>query len=384
MLLSKSAEIYVYKLDNDGTFDAIGEINKFTSLIWPDKFNGLATFELNAPITPENKELIKKQNILWCGGDNACVIEIIQSDTNENGQKTYKVKGRTLEVLLKSRIVWGTYNCFNVNSSTAMYEIVNKNCVNPVIENRKIPFLECDVDEKFGKIVSFQKTGGEVYDALQSIASDADIGFDILFKPREKKLVFKVTKGTDRSVMSSQDNVSNIVIFSTDLEDILSSSYYTNDQDVKTTAYVAGEDEGANRKHVVAGNENSKGFLRKELYVDARDLRSEVYNDDGTTTTITDDEYNSLLYDRGDVKLSECIETESFEAKMRVIGDIQYVYGVDYFKGDKVIVQDVELGVQVIAKVTEVSENYDDEYELVITFGYSYPTLIQKVKWQID
>ena len=69
---------------------------------------------------------------------------------------------------------------------------------------------------------------------------------------------------------------------------------------------------------------------------------------------------------------------------MRVIGDIQYVYGVDYFKGDKVIVQDVELGVQVIAKVTEVSENYDDEYELVITFGYSYPTLIQKVKWQID
>ena len=383
MLLSKSAEIYVYKLDDDGTFDAIGEINKFTSLIWPDKFNGLATFELNAPITSENKELIKKRNIVWCGGDNACVIEIIQSDTNENGQKTYKVKGRTLEVLLKSRIIWGTYNCANKNSSTAMYEIVNKNCVNPVIEHRKIPFLECDVDEKFGKIISFQKTGGEVYDALQSIATDADIGFDILFKPREKKLVFKVTKGTDRSIMSSSDNVSDIVIFSTDLEDILSSSYYTNDQDVKTIAYVAGEDESSNRKYVEAGDKNSKGFLRKELYVDARDLQSEVYNDDGTTTAISDDEYNSLLYDRGNEKLSECIETETFEAKMRVIGDIQYVYGVDYFKGDKVIVQDVELGVQVVAKVTEVSENYDDEYELIITFGYSYPTLIQKVKRQI-
>ena len=43
-----------------------------------------------------------------------------------------------------------------------------------------------------------------------------------------------------------------------------------------------------------------------------------------------------------------------------------------------------DLGVQVVGKVTEVSENYDDEYELIITFGYSYPTLIQKVKRQIS
>ena len=64
--------------------------------------------------------------------------------------------------------------------------------------------------------------------------------------------------------------------------------------------------------------------------------------------------------------------------------NIQYKYGIDYNKGDKVIIQDTELGVQVIGKVTEISENYDDEYELIITFGYSYPTLIQKVKRQIS
>ena len=65
---------------------------------------------------------------------------------------------------------------------------------------------------------------------------------------------------------------------------------------------------------------------------------------------------------------------------MRVVGNVQYVYGVDYFKGDKVIVEDEEIGVKVIAKITEVSENYDDKYELEITFGYSYPTLIEKLK----
>lgn len=382
-MLLKNIDIYVYKLDDSGTFDSLGEINKFTSLMWPDKFNGYSTFELNVPLTPENRSLIKKGNILWCGGENACIIEIIQSNMDENGQKTYKVRGRSLEMLLTTRIVWGTYNCVNKYSSTAMYEIVNENCINPSNSARKIPFLECAEDEKLGKITSFQKTGGEVYTALQSIAADVDLGFDIIFKPREKKLLFKVTEGVDRSTASVSDDGSKLVIFSTDLDDILSSSYYTNNQDVKTLAYVAGEGEGAERKHLTSGDNASSGFLRRELYIDARDLRTEILSKDNTVITITDDEYIELLNERGNEKLAERIEVETFEAKMRVTGEIQYVYGVDYFKGDKVIIQDTELGIQVIAKVTEVSQNYDDEYELVITFGYEYPTLIQKVKRQI-
>ena len=383
-MLLKSLDIYVYKLDDDGAFDSLGEINKYTSLIWPDKFNGYTSFELNAPVTPENRNLIKKGNIIWCGGNNACIIEIIQSDMNENGQKTYKVKGRTLEMLLTTRIIWGTYNCVGKYSSTAMYEIVDKQCVNPTDSYRKIPFLECAEDKQLGKIISFQKTGGEVYDAVESIATDAELGFDILFRPREKKLIFKVTEGVDRTVFSTSGDVSNLVIFSTDLEDILSSSYYTNDQDVKTLAYVSGEGEGIDRIYITSGNTATKGLLRREMYVDARDLQSKVSNEDGTITQISDDDYRDMLNDRGTEKLAECITAESFEAKMRVIGNIQYKYGIDYNKGDKVIIQDTELGVQVIGKVTEVSENYDDEYELIITFGYSYPTLIQKVKRQIS
>lgn len=383
-MLLKNVEIYVYRLDNTGTFDAIGEINQFTSLMWPDKFNGHATFELWAPITQENKELIKKGNILWCGGDNAAIIEIIQSDVNDKGEKTYKVKGRTLEMLLTTRIVWGTYSCSNKYSSTAMYEIVNENCVNPVKVARKIPFLECAEDEQIGKQITHQKTGGEVYEALTSLASDADIGFCVLFRPREKKLIFKVIEGVDRSIMPTSTFDVNPVIFSTDLEDILKSSYYTNDQDVKSVALVAGEGEGSERKKVISGDDTSEGFLRRELYVDARDLQSEVFNEDGSASSIPEDEYEAMLNNRGDEKLSECVVTETFDATMRVAGNVQYVYGVDYNKGDKVIVQDTELGVQVIGKITEVSENFDDEYELIITFGYSYPTLIQKIKQQIS
>ncbi len=380
----KNVDIYVFKIDDNGTFDALGEITKYTSLIWPDKFNGYATFELCAPITPENKTLIKKGNIIWCGGDNACLIEIIQSDKNDEGQKTYKVKGRTLEMLLTTRIIWGTYHCVNKNTSTAMYEIVDKHCINPSDSNRKIPFLECAVDEKLGKVISFQKTGGEVYDQLVKISSDSDLGFDILFRPRERKLIFKVTEGIDRTIVPMSGDASSLVVFSTELEDILSSSYYTNNQDAKTLAYVAGEEADEERKHIISGNNASKGLARRELYVDARDLQSVVQDEIGGWEALSPDDYNDMLNSRGLEKLAEHSETETFEAKMRMIGNIQYRYGIDYNKGDKVIIQDTDLDVQVIAMVTEVSENYDDEYELIITFGYSYPTIIEKVKRQIS
>lgn len=383
-MLLKSVDIQVYKLDDNGTFDLIGEIDVYTSLIWPDKYNGHATFELNVPVNQKNNSLIKKGHIIWTGGNNACIIEIIQSDKDDNGQKTYKVKGRTLESLLTRRILWNTCNCIDKHSSTIMYEIVDKNCVNPSDLNRKIPFLECAIDEQIGKVVSFQKTGGEVYDVIESIATDAGLGFDVIFNPREKKLIFKVIEGVDRTVLPASGDASNLVIFSTDLEDILSSTYYTNDQDAKTLAYVAGEGEGAERKHVVSGDATSKGLMRRELYVDARDLQSESFGDNGVTVTISDEDYHNMLIDRGNEKLAEHTVTDSFEAEMRVVGSVQYKYGIDYDKGDKVIIQDMDLGVQVIGTVAEVSENYDDEYELVITFGYSYPTLIQKVKRQIS
>lgn len=376
-MLLKDVEIHVYKLDNN-TFNAIGQINQFTSLIWPDKFNGYTTFELNMPITDENKSLIKEDNIIWCGGDNAAIIEIVQLDMNDDGQKVYKVKGRTLEMILATRIIWGTYACQGKHVSTAMYEIVETQCVNPTQTNRKIPFLECAKDEQLGRLISFQKTGGEVYDSLVSLATEAELGFSVLFRPREKKLIFKVTEGVDRT------EGNNLVVFSTDLEDILSSSYYKNKQDAKSTAYVAGEGEGPERKFIISGDNASPGFLRRELYVDAKDLQSEITNEDGTTTTLNEEDYRDILNDRGTQKLAEHVTTESFEAKMRVIGDVQYQYGIDYFKGDKVLVQDADIGIQTKVTIAEVSENYDDEYELIITFGYEYPTLIEKIKKQIS
>lgn len=380
MLLEKQIQILVFKVD-DTTFENIGEVNQYDSLIWPDKFNGYASFELWAPITEENSEYFKKGNILWCGGDNAAVVEIVKSAIDDKGIKTFNVKGRTLEMFLTTRIIWGTYNASNKYASTAMYDIVNQNCINPTNVSRKIPYLECAEDKQLGGKMSVQKTGGDVYDAITTIAGSKDLGFNVLFRPKEKKLIFEVVAGVDRTIEQSEVDP---VEFSTDLEDILSSSYYTNNQDEKNVAFVQGEGDGTSRVSQISGNNELKGFDRKELYVDARDLQSETVNEDGTTTSLTPDEYKAALINRGDDKLSECEVTETFEAQIRVFGDIQYEFGKDYQKGDKVTVRDRQLNVVVSARITEVEEDFDDEYALVLTFGYSYPTIMQKVKRQIS
>lgn len=380
MLLNKQIQITVFQVDNN-TFEALGDISQYTSLIWPDAYNGYAQFELWAPITPDNANLLKRKNIIWCGGENAAVIEIVKATVDDKGEKIYDIKGRTLEKYLTERMINGTYSGSG-HASTLMYDMVDKNAIHPSNANRKIPYLVNAVDKQVGNEISqYQKTGGALYDALYQMASESDIGFSVLFDPRNKRLVFEVRKGADRTQDNDEGN--DPVVFSTELEDILSSEYYGNIQDEKNVALVQGEDKGEARKSVLVGKVNAYGFDRKELYVDARDLQSEVFNADGTSTPLTPAQYLEVLTQRGNEKLSECEIIETFEAQIRQFGDIQYEFGVDYVKGDKVTVIDEQLGVIVSARITNVEEQYDEEYNLVLTFGYSYPTLLQKVKFSV-
>lgn len=380
MQLNKKIQITVFQVD-DTTFEALGDVSQYTSLLWPDAYNGFAQFEMWAPITEDNAALLKKNNIIWCGGENAAVIEIIKATVDDNGEKIYDIKGRTLEKYLTDRMIWGMYTKSGY-ASTIMYDMVDKNMINPTNANRKIPYLVNAEDKQVGNyIAQYQKTGGSVYDACYQMAGESDIGFSVVFDPHNKRLVFEVRKGADRTQDNKEGN--DPVVFSTELEDILSSEYYANIQDEKNVALVQGEDTGAARKSVVVGQSEAKGFARKELYVDARDLQSEVFHDDGTSTPLTPAEYNEVLTQRGLEKLSDCEVIETFEAQIRQFGDIQYEFGVDYVKGDKVTVIDEQLGVIVSARITNVEEQYDEEYNLVLTFGYSYPTLLQRVKFSV-
>lgn len=378
MLLDKKIEITIFEM-NDTTFEPIGQLDEYTSLMWPDAFLGKVMFQLWAPITDSNAEKLKADRVIWCGGENAAIIKIVKETINEDGEKEFNVKGWTLEILLVDKIVEGMYNKSGKNfTSTLMYDMVNKYAINPTNPKNKIPYLVNAVDQHLGKEVNgYQKTGGSLYDVLYSNASAADIGFSVLFDPRAKKLIFEVRSGVDHTQEQTENEP---VVFSTALEDVLSSSYYLNIEDVKNVAMVQGEEKNGQRTTVFVGDVNAAGMARKVLYVDARDLQSEIYDDAGNPHTLTAAQYQATLIQRGEEKLAEHQKTETFEAQIRQFGDVQYEFGKDYQKGDKVTVVDEQLGLSVSARITSVEEDFDDEYALVLTFGYSYPTLLQRAR----
>lgn len=372
-----SFQLIVFTVNNT-VFEPIGELNQFSSVLWPKSYQGFSDFELWAPITEENNTFFKSGNILWKKNtDEAVVIEIVEPQIDEDGNKSYSIRGRTLESILCSRIIWKTYSAENKKASSVMYEIVSNNCVNPTDTKRKIPYLELDTDSQIGNEISYQGTGVEVYDALLDISTDSSLGFKVKFDPINKKMIFSVYEGLDRTINQLANNP---VQFSSDIEDTLTSSYYLNSQDYKTTALVGGEGEGKERKYQDTGNLEASGLLRKEVFVDASSIVSTSVNEKGEEVTVSVDEYNKMLKQAGDEKLSEYIVTETFEATIRMVGNVHHVLGVDYNLGDIVTIIDKQLGVLVSARITQIIENISENYGVDITFGYSYPTIFKKVK----
>lgn len=351
----------------------IGSIDAFTALRWTEKYDKCGSFELWCPATPDNAEMLKEDNLLWVGDKSAGIIEVVQRKLTQQNTTEINIKGRLLEGYLSYRTVWDMYSATNKNVSDIMREIMILNCISPSNPDRIIPLLKLNSSQQvYGDKISFQKTGSDVLTVVEGLCSSHGLGFSLDLYPKAKGFEFSVLQGVDRTI---NQNTVVPVVFSSDTEDILSSTYFHNKSELKTLALVAGAGEGVERKRVVVGE--SSGLFRRELFVDARDLQET----DDNGFTIPQQAYFQMLTQRGLEQLFSKKDVESFDAIVKSFGDQQYVYGIDYTKGDLVTVQDRVLNMTVNSRVTEVERIYDQNgHTLNLTFGYAQPTLNQKLK----
>ena len=118
---------------------------------------------------------------------------------------------------------------------------------------------------------NYEKSYGEVLEELSKLSEVSNIGFYIRTDLANKKHYFETYQGTDRSI-NQQEN--SHVVFSRDEDNLYEQEYEDSNKELKTTAIVAGEGEGAART-VITVNNDFKGLERRELFVDARDLQKE-------------------------------------------------------------------------------------------------------------
>lgn len=369
-------ELYVYSSE----MELQGIVEKIASLIWTRRYWSCGEFKLLVPFTEEHSRMLVKNNIIMKRGDDeAAQIRYVHITKNSQGLEEIEVQGKFLIAWIGKRIIKKQIITKDTTQNI-LYRIVRENVTNPADTARKIPDVSIatdDEDTESGVIdyTSEQYTNAQL--AAETAAKAAKLGIRMRTDARTGAHVFSVYEGRDLTAGNTAGNAP--CIFSQEFDNIVEQEYTNSVENLKTTAFVGGEEkEGVARKVAEVGG-SAAGLAREEVFINATDIVQEYEDDDGTQVTLTDTEYLALLSARGAEELEQYAETLSFGSKINTFANL--IYRTDYDLGDRVTCVNKRWGIRVDVRITEIAETYQNNVEEIdITFGESLPALLTQIR----
>lgn len=361
----------IYVLDPED-ISILAVVNSYSARNWNKVWSESGSFTLWVPITEENKEFLVRENLIW-PDDQDCVgvIERVHNYTSEEGTPLMEVSGRFSEqAYLFRRIIWGNARISDYPANIIKFLIQNQ-AVDCLDTDRQLgpginPIVSILPGTPLQEEIDYCNSYGNLWEEVKGLSIEYNLHVE-----------FRYAQDLLNAVIFSSVDRSDTVILSTDLGFLTNSDYLCDSTDYCNTALIAGEGEGAEReKAYILSQETQRN--RRELYVDARDLQK---NSSSSEDPMTEEEYISVLVQRGQKKLLEYPLCESYECSLQVTGEEGYVFGEDYNLGDTVTLIDNILGVQVQAQVKEhqIDEDKDGRTDTLV-FGISIPTITSIVK----
>lgn len=368
----------------DDTMRIVDVLRKYEYSQYQYKAREIGTFQINAMLDKENLYLMDKTKNFYVLFDDDVfgVIESVKRESDSETSKVFVIKGSLALKLLEYRVIKGQVT-FKGKSYKYIEELVKQNLIMSDDSNRNIALsVEFEDEERLKQVCSIidkQVTGGSLWDEISEVA-EAD-KLRIILRPNVVVVNIEhpqnidgwtliIGAGEDRTRHRVNNAVSS-VMFSQSLSNIANTDYIVDRSKLRNTVYIAGEGEGTDRKwynidvnsDVTFGER--KGWNRRELWVDARDVQSEQDN-----VTLTDAEYEELMKQRADEKAKDNDLSEEYTATVTDITK-QYTYKKDYNIGDFVTIADEELGMEIDAQITNVIITRQDDRNIVdIDFIY--------------
>lgn len=369
-------ELYVYSSE----MELQGIVEKIASLIWTRRYWSCGEFKLLVPFTEEHSRMLVKNNIIMKRGDDeAAQIRYVSITKNSQGLEEIEVQGKFLIAWIGKRIIKKQI-ITNDTTQNILYRIVRENVTNPADTARKVPDVSIatdDEDTESGVIdyTSEQYTNAQL--AAETAAKAAKLGIRMRTDARTGAHVFSVYEGRDLTAGNTAGNAP--CIFSQEFDNIVEQEYTNSVENLKTTAFVGGEEkEGVARKVAEVGG-SAAGLAREEVFINATDIVQEYEDDDGEQVTLTDTEYLALLSARGAEELEQYAETLSFGTKINTFANL--IYRTDYDLGDRVTCVNKRWGIRIDVRITEIAETYQNNVEEIdITFGESLPALLTQIR----
>jgi hypothetical protein len=335
--------------------DDVNLISNMVSLKCEDLFDSPGTFELWCQINENNIATLQEDNIINFGNGLGGVISYVGKQNQVDGTKLLNIKGRMVDGVLDSRIVWGLFKTKDFPEKI-VEQLLLTQCITTDDITRKVDMLSVDTVnvQASSNIITKQYTGDNIMSAIWALVQTYGFGFDIKlnYDTTPPQLLARVLYGVNRSENQSENNQ---VIFSLSNGSVSSSEYIKNLQSVKNTFLIGGQGEGVDRVYATLSLATGlTSYLRKEAFIDARDIK----NVDDSGVPLTNEAYLALLVERGKEKAREYAAQITFKVDLSETG--QYVYGTDYYKGDIVTVIDEELGVSSDVMVKGMTIEYDE------------------------
>lgn len=244
------------------SLEIVKVIDNASSVIWTRRYYEAGDFEIyikaDADVLPYLKEdhFVKRFDSDMIG-----VIESVQVVTDPEKGDYITVSGRDLKSLLSRRIVWTQTNVSGTVSA----------CINQLLtDNIRGLNLTVRNYSVTSRTMSAQYTGNDLYKTIVDLCKTYQYGWNITLND-SNQFEFYLYEGVDRSY--NQD-VNDYVVFSPDFNNLLTTTYVTDESNLKNVALVLGEGEGVLRRRFITGDVS--GLLRRELYVDARDITSDT------------------------------------------------------------------------------------------------------------
>ena len=376
-----------YLLDNELKKKYI--IDTYSSAIWAKRYNDIGDCELVISASIENFRKIKECKYIARNDDDmVCKIKKVELQTDEENGDQLILTGNDITDILNQRIVIKQTN-FNGLVEDYIRALINDSIIKPTNTDRKIRNFALANNKGFSETIREQLTYDNVGEKIQKLCKQYGWGYRVTVN--NGNFIFALYKGND---------ISRYITFSHNYDNISTTDYVKDDSNIKNVALVAGEGEGVARKTITIGN--GTGIDRHELYVDARDISSEIdydellinypngkekvinnviyyqvngsnvailtKNDTGEITNVQlcNNIYMENLKNTGYEKMSEYTSITSFAGE--IIAGMSYKYKEDYNLGDIVNIVN-EYGISINVRISEVIENQDDNgYTMEPTF----------------
>lgn len=341
------------------SFQTVAVIDQYSSLIWTRRYWNCGDFEL---YLPANSDLLQYLKIGYYIHREDCdctmIIEKIDIKTDAENGNYFTVSGRSAESILSYRICmgtgWGTnyphFLCQVLISGAFDLEQKNTNRYAPEIGE-----FSGWTDDVGYIIWTGVYENSNLMDVVFSVCME--YGFSYKFVRNENKFDILFYSGSDRTLGQTEKTP---VIFSPKYYNLINSEYAYDISSEKTNALVVGgEDETRTVIWHPEGNQAKSGLKRREIYIDAKDLKKK--KEDGSYYTA--DEFYQILAQRGREKIAETVALPTFSGEVDTT--LQFIYRRDWDLGDIVTIEN-EYGMNAKARILEVIE-VDDENGYKIT-----------------